>query len=99
MDEARLALIIAAILALAPEDFNKDKSPKLAAIKAAVPDITAEELKTVLAKIKEDTPPPETEVTVSFDTAGANHVVTLRDGKAVKVWFRDGKEIGVENAG
>lgn len=33
---------------------------------------------------------------VSLDTNGANHVVTIRDGKAVKVWFRDGKEIGVE---
>ena len=34
-----------------------------------------------------------------LDTAGANHVVTIRNSKAVKVWFRDGKEIGAEDAG
>jgi hypothetical protein len=35
----------------------------------------------------------------SFDKEGASSVVTMRDSKAVQVWFKDGKEIGVENAG
>ncbi len=35
---------------------------------------------------------------ISFDTEGATSVVTLRDGPK-RVWFRDGKEIGVEDAG
>lgn len=37
------------------------------------------------------------EVATSFDTAGATHVVTMRNGKPVKVWFKDGKELGVED--
>jgi hypothetical protein len=36
---------------------------------------------------------------LSFDKEGASHVVTMRDSKAVTVWFKNGKEIGVENAG
>lgn len=96
MDEARLVLIIAAIMALKPEDFTKAGAPKVAAIKAAVPDITTEELEAALAKIAADKPAAETEVTVSFDTTGASYVITHRDGSAKKVWFRDGKEIGVE---
>ena len=48
----------------------------------------------------DDPPPAEKSAgAVPFDTAGANHVVTIRNGKAVKVWFRDGKEIGAEDAG
>lgn len=39
----------------------------------------------------------EASKTVTFDTTGATHVVTMRNEKAVKVWFRDGKEIGVED--
>jgi len=48
---------------------------------------------------KTDPALPRTEPKQGFDTAGATHVVTMRDSKAVKVWFRDGKEIGAEDAG
>jgi hypothetical protein len=34
----------------------------------------------------------------AFDKEGATSVITHRDGPK-RVWFRDGKEIGVEDAG
>jgi hypothetical protein len=37
------------------------------------------------------------EASKGFDKTGANCVVTHRSGPK-KVWFRDGKEIGVEDA-
>lgn len=33
-----------------------------------------------------------------LDTEGATSIITHRDGPK-RVWFRDGKEIGVENVG
>jgi hypothetical protein len=94
MNEERLALIIAAILALKPEDFTKKGQPTAAALKATGLEITPEELEAALAKIETDKP---SAVTVTIDTEGASYVVTHRDGTPKKVWFRDGKEIGVEN--
>jgi hypothetical protein len=95
MDEARLALIIAAILAFKPEDFTTKGAPKAASIKATGLDITPEELEAALAKIEADK--PATEIATTIDTEGASYVVTHRDGGPKKVWFRNGKEIGVEN--
>ena len=33
-----------------------------------------------------------------LDTSGTSSVVTMRGGRTVRVWFRDGKEIGAEDA-
>jgi hypothetical protein len=66
MDEKRLAAIIAAIRTLKPEDFTKAGPPNMTALRAAVPDVTAEERDTAWAKIEEETatkasPPPAAE--------------------------------------
>jgi len=48
---------------------------------------------------KVDTPAPAAEKAPAFDTTGATYTITHRHGGPKKVWFRDGKEIGVEDAG
>lgn len=35
----------------------------------------------------------------SFDKTGASSCIQMRHGKPMRIWFREGKEIGVENAG
>jgi len=99
MNEERLALIVAAIKSLKPEDFTKSGAPNLAALKTTIPDITAEERDTVWATLAPATSSQEaaSENTTAFDTEGATPIVTFRDGGPKRVWFRDGKEIGSED--
>jgi hypothetical protein len=80
MDEARLALIIAAIAALKPEDFTKAGPPNMTVLKAAIPDITAEERDTAWAKVQEEAAknaPPTSKAAPA--AAAAAQIITCED--------------------
>lgn len=80
----------------------KEKA-RLEELKAKGAEITPDEqaeLNLLLAKAESEAPPQNEEPTpdpLDFDKENATFVVTHRDGPK-KVWFRDGKEIGVEDA-
>jgi hypothetical protein len=82
-NEARLAALITK-----GEELTEEEKTELANLQALAEQEAAE-------KLPAD---EETKKTVSFDTEGATSVVTLRDGPK-RVWFKDGKEIGVEDVG
>lgn len=98
MNEERLALVIAAIKALQPTDFTKSGMPNLSALKATITDITTEERDEAWEKLAEEKTAEAAPNLGTFDKTGATSVVTHRNGLK-RVWFRDGKEIGVEDAG
>jgi hypothetical protein len=102
MDDERLLAIVAAIATLKPEESTKAGPPKADALVAAFGSpLTADERAQGWEKFKTDNPTATDakEVTTTFSTEGATSVITHRDGGPKRIWFRDGKEIGVENVG
>lgn len=62
--------------------------------KSGVPSV-----QTVAEPYEKASPAPPAKKSPAFDTTGATYTITHRHGGPKKVWFRDGKEIGVEDAG
>jgi hypothetical protein len=87
---------------------QEEKKARIAELLAKGEEITTEEqveLDRLLAEVAEaeaaeaaQEPQKAEENTGTFDKAGATSIVTHRDGLK-RVWYRDGKEIGVEDAG